>query len=47
MMVSVLSARVVGVWICVGSSTTWCHLVCMFCDPVVTFQQTDYKAVEI
>ena len=33
---SVMSAWVVGVWVCVGSSTTWCHSVCVFCDPVVT-----------
>ena len=36
MLVSVLSACVVGVWLCVGSSTTWCHSVCVVCDPVVT-----------
>jgi hypothetical protein len=35
MLVSVMSAWVVGVWVYVGSGTTWCHLVCVFCDPVV------------
>ena len=36
MLVSVGSVYVVGVWVCVGSGTTWCHSVCLFCDPVVT-----------
>ena len=36
MLVSVMSVYVVGVWVYVGSGTTWCHSVCVFCDPVVT-----------
>lgn len=36
MLVSVGSALAVGVWIYVGSGATWCHSVCVVCDPVVT-----------
>ena len=37
MLESVESEQVVGVWLDVGSGTTSCHSVCVFCDPVVTF----------
>ena len=36
MLVSVMSVKAVGVWVGFGSGVTWCHSVCMFCDPVVT-----------
>jgi hypothetical protein len=34
--VSAMSVSAVGVWLYVGSGTTWCHSACVFCDPVVT-----------
>jgi hypothetical protein len=36
---------IAGEWLYVGSGTTWCHSVCVFCDPVVALTFFGRKSV--